>query len=211
MGKSEFGGAHNVDSDWHGAYWLRQVRLRAARAFAQSLLHLYKLPVYLVRARRAVATMPTEFSPCLERDEVAHARQLLLGVEGGVFVTATPSRRRSPVAAAMKPTPSAVIVLLMLGGVALFETTPAQAHGWYPKECCNDMDCAPVENIARFVPAGGGPAQLIVTSKHGTALVPENFPVRESKDARAHVCMRHSPDDPFGDMGVVCLFIPPSM
>ena len=89
---------------------------------------------------------------------------------------------------------------------------PAYAHSWYPKDCCNDGDCAPVESVTRFVPAGGGSPQLIITSRHGSAIVvPESYPVRESKDGRMHVCLRHSPSDPFGDIEIVCLFIPPSM
>jgi hypothetical protein len=99
----------------------------------------------------------------------------------------------------------------ILACAAFSWSTQTLAHSWYPEECCNDNDCAPVESIARFFPAGGGPAQWIVTSKHGTALVPEGFPVRASKDGRMHVCLRHSASDPFGDMGVVCLFVPDSM
>src|SRR4030095_9208765 len=34
--------------------------------------------------------------------------------------------------------------------------TPARAHDWYPRECCHDTDCAPVESILRRVPTGGG-------------------------------------------------------
>jgi hypothetical protein len=42
---------------------------------------------------------------------------------------------------------------------------------------------------------------LIVTPKIGTAIVPHDPPVRESKDGRIHVCIH--------DVRVVCLFIPP--
>jgi hypothetical protein len=48
--------------------------------------------------------------------------------------------------------------------------------------------------------------QIIVTSKYGRAIVPQGFPVRESKDGRMHVCMRYSE---FGTMEVICLFVPP--
>ena len=87
-----------------------------------------------------------------------------------------------------------------------FWLTPLAAHSWYPKECCNDMDCAPVETVDRLLPTGGGLPQLVVTSKHGKAIVPQGFPVRESKDGRMHVCMRY---DEFGNMDVICLFVPP--
>jgi hypothetical protein len=100
-------------------------------------------------------------------------------------------------------------ILLLFGWMTLSGHAPARAHSWYPKECCHDGDCAPVDSITRFVPAAGGQALLIVTSKHGTALVPEDFPVRESGDGRMHVCMVRSDTDPFSDIGVVCLFAPP--
>jgi hypothetical protein len=86
-------------------------------------------------------------------------------------------------------------------------SSPAASHDWYPIECCHSMDCAPVENISQFVPAGGGVPQLVVTSKHGTAIVPHNFPRQESKDNRMHVCMRSLN----GTMRVLCLFMPPSI
>jgi hypothetical protein len=87
-----------------------------------------------------------------------------------------------------------------------FWATLAQAHDWYPAECCNGNDCAPVESVGRLVPAGRGEPQWIVTSKHGTAKVPDNLSIRTSPDARMHACMVY---DPFGDLVVICLFMPP--
>lgn len=84
---------------------------------------------------------------------------------------------------------------------------PAQAHSWYPWECCLGRDCAPVRDMTRTV-AKDGVMRLIVTSKHGKAIVPRNLPLRQSQDARMHVCMRY---DAFGDLEVICLFVPPSM
>ncbi len=84
---------------------------------------------------------------------------------------------------------------------------PANAHSWYPKECCDDVDCAPVDAVSQLASAYGSP-QMVVTSMHGRALVPRNFPVRDSKDGRMHVCMRPDPD---GVMDVMCLFVPPQM
>src|SRR5262249_19150431 len=84
--------------------------------------------------------------------------------------------------------------------------TPAPAHSWYPKECCNDMDCAPVEAFSRLVSTTGGPPQLVVTSRHGTAIVPHDFPVRVSKDGRMHVCMLQNE---LRTWDVLCLFMPP--
>jgi hypothetical protein len=83
----------------------------------------------------------------------------------------------------------------------------AQAHDWYPIECCHATDCAPVESVSQFVPTGGGAPQFVVTSKHGTAIIPRDLPRQTSKDNRMHVCMRSLN----GSMYVLCLFIPPSM
>ena len=87
--------------------------------------------------------------------------------------------------------------------------TPNHMRGiyWYPLECCHAQDCAPVQSWARLVSAGGGVSQLIVTSKHGTAIVPNDLPVRESKDSRMHVCMRRDLDY----VEVICLFMPPGV
>lgn len=85
--------------------------------------------------------------------------------------------------------------------LALIIPAPASAHDWYPIECCHGMDCAPVEHAER---SEGN--TLIVTSKHGTGIVPSSMTRRESQDSRMHVCMRRSWD---GQMRVICVFLPP--
>jgi hypothetical protein len=96
--------------------------------------------------------------------------------------------------------------ILMVADHAVW-SAPANAHSWYPKECCDDIDCAPVDAVSQFASANGS-LQMIVTSIHGRALVPRDFPARDSKDGRMHVCMRPDPD---GIMDVMCLFLPPQM
>jgi len=102
--------------------------------------------------------------------------------------------------------------LVLAGGIALasglFALSPdVQSHDWYPMECCHSTDCAPVDSTAQLIPMGGGIPQMVVTSKHGTAIISQNFPRQASKDNRMHVCMRRMPN---GTMQVLCLFIPPS-
>jgi len=80
---------------------------------------------------------------------------------------------------------------------------PARAHEWYPWECCSALDCAPVVAVTVAPDAG-----LIVTSRHGTVVVPAGLQRRESQDARMHVCMR---PDAAGQMQPICLFVPPGM
>ena len=79
---------------------------------------------------------------------------------------------------------------------------PASAHAWYSRECCGEMDCAPVERV-EVLPEGA----LRVTSRVGTTVVPASFPRQESPDQDMHVCMvRYSH---FDDMRPVCFFVPP--
>lgn len=95
--------------------------------------------------------------------------------------------------------------------------SPSAAHDWYPMECCHGMDCAPVEKVEvlpgpAMATLGGarestGPSAMLVTTKHGTVLVPADFPRRESKDNRMHACMRPSGA---GTMKLLCIFMPPS-
>lgn len=99
----------------------------------------------------------------------------------------------------------------------LVAATPAAAHDWYPSECCSGTDCAPVEKVEilsapmmafMFGPGAAPPAPgtMAVTTKHGTVVIPQNFPRRESKDGRMHACMR-----PEGNgMKLLCIFMPPA-
>jgi hypothetical protein len=98
---------------------------------------------------------------------------------------------------------TALLALSVLSGPLPFFRGPATAHGWYPKECCSHHDCAPVESVAQVVPVSGGLPQLLVTSRFGRAIIPHDFPVRESKDARMHICMSH--------VDLICFFMPPGM
>jgi hypothetical protein len=104
----------------------------------------------------------------------------------------------------------AVIALLASAIGCAFSFTPAQAHDWYPKECCHDHDCAPVESIARTssLAAAAELPSTVVTTRHGTAVLPPNLPRRESKDNRMHACMNPGP---MGRMQVICIFTPPAL
>ena len=86
----------------------------------------------------------------------------------------------------------------------------ARAHDWYPMECCHGMDCAPVENVGTISATALGnelPA-MVVTTKHGTAVVPTTFPRRASKDGRMQACRRPGEGRA---MRLICLFVPPTM
>jgi hypothetical protein len=88
MDKSKFAEprAFHVDNGWYDAYWLQQARASAARsitqAMAASLTRLGRLAVGVIWARQALSAMPCDLKPCANGDEVARARQLLLGDQG---------------------------------------------------------------------------------------------------------------------------------
>jgi hypothetical protein len=83
----------------------------------------------------------------------------------------------------------------------------AQAHSWYPPECCHDVDCAPVESISKVQLENGSAPLLRVTSSVGTIIIPAGFPARHSKDHRMHICLSY---DEFGAPSLLCWFVPPS-
>jgi hypothetical protein len=79
------------------------------------------------------------------------------------------------------------------------------ARPWYPDACVAIDLCAPVNSVAWLMPVGVSRPHLAISSRHGEAFVPKNFPAQESKDERIHVCLRY---DPFGDLEVTCLLVP---
>jgi len=92
--------------------------------------------------------------------------------------------------------------------VSLGIEPPVIAHEWYPMECCHGRDCAAVDSVETLAPAStNGLATLVVTTKYGTAVVPADFPRRESKDNRMHACMRQGAT---GRTHLLCFFVPPS-
>ena len=101
-----------------------------------------------------------------------------------------------------------------IGAGLLLVATAAAAHDWYPIECCSGMDCAPVEKVEIISLQSAGimgsaplPGSMRITTKHGSVIVPANFPRRESKDNQMHACIRTSTG---GTPRLICLFLPPS-
>lgn len=107
-----------------------------------------------------------------------------------------------------------LLALAMFSGAMIVKTTASKAHDFYPIECCSGIDCAPVEKVeivansaiaSMLVPPANAsvPSTMVVTTKHGTAAVPQNIKHRESKDGRVHACIRSGK--------LICIFLPPSM
>ncbi len=104
-------------------------------------------------------------------------------------------------------------VATLMAGQA-FAHSDGKQH--YPYVCCHEMDCAPVTKVEvvptqKFAAAGLGyapnlklPTQTVITTIHGTVVVPENFDqkaIYQSEDGRMHACVRAGK--------LVCWFIPP--
>ena len=88
--------------------------------------------------------------------------------------------------------------------------TAVQAHEWYPQECCSGQDCAPVEKVEVMPALKAGmwtqfnprmPTVMVVTTKHGTAMVPDNLTRRQSQDNQMHACLHAG--------RLICIFMPP--
>jgi hypothetical protein len=146
-----------------------------------------------------------------EADEIAHPLWYVHRGHDGLgnrrCIRPTASDREFFVRRQRLSWPAFVAGFSLLAGIATF-SFPAASHDWYPMECCNGIDCAPVESTAHTRPIGSGSVpDLIVTTKHGSAVVPKNFPVGESRDHRMHACMLPRGN---GLMQIICIFLPPS-
>jgi hypothetical protein len=93
-----------------------------------------------------------------------------------------------------------ILGFLMVVGLVAY----ARAHSWYPMDCCSDYDCAIVVKTSFVASDPKVPANMVVETVYGTAVVPHNFPLRQSKDGQTHACI-----DKQGRL--LCLFVPPSM
>jgi hypothetical protein len=65
----------------------------------------------------------------------------------------------------------------------------------------------PMASIIGSAANASPPSAMLVTTKHGSVVVPANFPRRDSKDHQMHACMRPGEG---GGMRLLCIFIPPS-
>jgi len=62
---------------------------------------------------------------------------------------------------------------------------PANAHDWYPLECCSDHDCAPADEVVRREDGS-----LVVTARGMSVVIPADYSAwRRSPDERIHVCI----------------------
>lgn len=85
--------------------------------------------------------------------------------------------------------------------LALLALTPAaQAHSWYPKECCSDHDCMPADGMSTDVRG-----DLSVHVGNRRVWVPKGFSIQPSRDNQIHICF-HLDEHNF--LMPLCLFVP---
>lgn len=90
------------------------------------------------------------------------------------------------------------IAVVAAGGLAV--PKPASAHDWYPRACCQDLDCAPLaDGAVDFTPAGW----LVLET--GEIIPLDDSRVRSSRDRQFHRCRLEFWDS---RSGTRCLFIP---
>jgi hypothetical protein len=97
----------------------------------------------------------------------------------------------------------------------------SDGHQLYDADCCNQIDCAPVEKVEvvptgrmhagmSLLPTAKLPTTTIITTKHGTVAIPEDFTGksrRQSRDGRMHACIRQTASG----AKLICLYEPPGI
>jgi hypothetical protein len=74
-----------------------------------------------------------------------------------------------------------VLLLLFIGATITLWVgiRSADAHDWYPMECCHGMDCAIVDKVEVLTPvSANAPLAMVAITKYGSVEVPLNFPRR---------------------------------
>ena len=80
----------------------------------------------------------------------------------------------------------------------------ADAHDWYPLECCGDHDCAPADNVIQR-----SDGSLLVTARGMSVVIPKDYPGwKKSPDERIHVCIRKLRS---GSEYLICAFRSPGV
>lgn len=86
---------------------------------------------------------------------------------------------------------------------ALLLSTAAQAHSWYPWNCCQEYDCAPAESVVIV-----SPDVMAITTEHGVIYVPSSMERKESPDNKVHACAVPDYRDGKKFLRPVCVFFP---
>lgn len=94
-----------------------------------------------------------------------------------------------------------VLTILMMADIV----RPADAHSWYPRECCSNQDCM----MADAIEADGRGGRSVLVGQVRIP-VPDGTQPRPSPDGRIHACFRSWAGDLNGlqTFSLICLFIP---
>jgi hypothetical protein len=88
---------------------------------------------------------------------------------------------------------------ILLFAITLVPVLPAQAHSWYPAECCSGQDCREADMVTEL-PDGSAKVQV----GNDTVVVPRSLKRRISPDGHYHLCYRKWTDSTI----VHCFFEP---
>jgi hypothetical protein len=95
-------------------------------------------------------------------------------------------------------------IILGLWTSLLTALPSAQAHDWYPAECCSGQDCAPADTVV--IRDDGS---YLVTSRGMSTVIPADYNKwRRSPDGQVHVCIRRLRS---GGEYLVCAFRGPGV
>jgi len=105
----------------------------------------------------------------------------------------------------MKLTMNTVRIVSLSALLLITPGAPADAHSWYPEECCSQYDCMPADAIN-----ADGRGMTIVSVGHHRISIPTGLKPRASPDSRIHICFQSATQE-FGDSYLmpICLFLPP--
>lgn len=98
------------------------------------------------------------------------------------------------------------LAVVLLGLVS----PPAQAHEWYPWDCCHGKDCAPVDRI-EYLKSGGMRLHATINGERAVVEVPRGFLLLPSQDGRAHVCAYRLWEGGKPGYAPRCVFLPGSV
>lgn len=98
--------------------------------------------------------------------------------------------------------PRSLVLMTLLPAFLLASAylSPARAHLWYPKACCNDQDCFRATSIEHR--ADGS---MKIDAGHISVVVPPGYLTLPSLDNDAHICVYR---DIAGRYHPRCVFLP---
>jgi hypothetical protein len=92
-------------------------------------------------------------------------------------------------------------LVCLLAAALMLVSGAATAHSWYPKECCHDKDCHPVQCAELKVTANGDVMWKGVLYFSAPMM-------RDSLDGQCHVCVEEGLNASVIPYLPICVFVP---